>query len=221
MNSEIHTDQKELSKLSREFRTVAARLLKTEFNEGMSNLKRFLNFINNSPIISEFIQKNNVPEFDIKKIISDPANCNIARYKIPDDSTEKEISFIFQLLSYGLEKYKEDHNGYYSLAKPYSMGKSPQESVKLFNKSIVHPLAQYIENYLTNLQIDNGYYENSVTQVNIEGNNYGNHIGDNGSVENVDQKNSTIGVGVNKEAINTENLAGNLSFSPQTNEIID
>ena len=88
MQTEIKLTKTELRKISREFRTIASRLLRTEFKQGMSNLKRFIDFIEENRIINEFIQKHN--KHDFKEIILD-SKMNV----IPDDSKSHEISYVY------------------------------------------------------------------------------------------------------------------------------
>lgn len=222
MNQEITITKNELTKLSIDFRTIAARLLKTRFNEGMSNLKRFINKIDSNPILNNFIKKNNHFNFEMERNLSNYANYPLG-YKIPNDSKEEEISFLYQLLKYGLIIYSDNNDyGYWELSKPYYYScKQVQEPVDKFNRSIVKPLVDYIETYLTHLQIDNGFYEQQIPLVKIEGNNYGNNLGDNRSEMNIDQKDCSIGVNVNHGKINTNTLAGTINNSSQINEIME
>ncbi|MBD1939646.1 hypothetical protein [Microcoleus sp. FACHB-68] len=171
MESEIKISKKELQKLSVTFRTVASRLLRTRFQEGMSNLRRFINFIENDPIIYNFIQKQQQQStiFDIEYILSSPH----IEFPIPDESDEDEVAFTYQLLRYGLNKYPSNPHGYVWLAQAGFQGKN-QEKVDLFNKNLVQPFVRYIENHLTHLQIDMGEDE----QVKIHIQVYGNNLGD-------------------------------------------
>lgn len=57
MTQNVEITRQELKKLSLDLRNKASRLLKTDFKEGISNLKRFVNFIEKSPIINDFIKK--------------------------------------------------------------------------------------------------------------------------------------------------------------------
>ncbi len=171
MESEIKISKKELQILSVRFRTVASRLLRTRFQEGMSNLRRFINFIENDLIIYDFVQKQQQqsPVFDIESIFSS----QYIGFSIPDENEKDEIAFVYQLLKYGLNKYHGDHHGYAWLAKAGFPGKSLQEEVDLFNKNVIQPFVHYIENHLTQLQLDMGEDEQGKIHIQVYGNNLG------------------------------------------------
>lgn len=68
---ELLMDKKEFQIMSTEFRRVASRLLKTNVDDGLDNLKRFLSCIESNPIIWAFIEKHNTLTFDIAKIVQE------------------------------------------------------------------------------------------------------------------------------------------------------
>lgn len=63
---EIQVDRKALRKLSGEFRSIASRLIRCEFEDSDDNLKRFMAFIESNPIIRSFID-DEVAAVDISK----------------------------------------------------------------------------------------------------------------------------------------------------------
>lgn len=215
MDVEIKLTKNELKKISLDFRMVANRLIRTKSEEGISNLKRFLNYIDNNPIIIKFIQQHNNDTFDIESIIRKYPHLN---YSIPDDSQTREMSFIYQLLKYGLDNYNNTYGGYYDLAYAFSgyVG-TIQAAVDKFNSSIVLPFYGYIENYLTKLQIDMGDDENARITIHVQGDNYGHNIGATMTEMNINQNNSSFGVGVNQGEISAEKLVGTINHL-QTSE---
>ena len=50
----------EIKKLSRAFRVTASQLLRTESQDGINNLRRFIKFIESNPLLYDFIIKNQV-----------------------------------------------------------------------------------------------------------------------------------------------------------------
>ena len=62
-------DIKEIQKLSKNFRSLASRLLNSGYEDAMDNLIRLMKFIDEDATISQFISDNNKLEFDIEKII--------------------------------------------------------------------------------------------------------------------------------------------------------
>ena len=172
MESEVKITKKDLKMLSVRFRTVASRLLKTSYDEGMSNLKRFITFIESDLIIYDFIQKQQFKIFDIESIFAGYHYQYIGGYPIPNESEKDEIAFTYQLLKYGLKNYHNDYHGYAWLAKAYQT-KSSQEGIDLFNKNVVQPFVHYIENHLTQLQVDMGEDEQAKIHIQVYGNNLG------------------------------------------------
>ncbi|MGB3649670.1 MAG: hypothetical protein WBA41_00365 [Rivularia sp. (in: cyanobacteria)] len=213
MEVEIKLTKSELKKISLDFRSVANRLIRTNPEEGISNLKRFLNYIDSNPVIAKFIQQNNCHTFDIKSTISNYPHLN---YSLPDDCPSKEISFLYQILKYALQNYSESYYGYENFAHIFAgyFGKR-QDVVDKFNSIIVHPFYSYIENYLTKLQIDMGDDENYKFIIN--GDNYGHNIGAAMTEMNINQSNSSIGVGVNQGEVNAEKLAGTINEADRRN----
>ncbi len=137
---------KELRKLSKNFRIVASRLLKTGYTEAMDNLKIFVSFINTSEVISSFIETNNTRVFDIEHIIKSKG---YNRFPIQHNSRD-EIAFTYQLLSYASDNY----NQYYQLSNGYSSSRMFQDHTDEFNRVVVQPFVQQIISYLDELIID-------------------------------------------------------------------
>lgn len=216
MDVEIKLTKNELRKISSDFRMYANRLMHTSIDDGMKNLKRFLNFINTDLVISDFLQKNSTKQFDIQSICH--FHTSGVGYSIPDDSPEDEINFTYQILQYGLEKFSDNSDGYWHLAatkETYFGGM--KKIVDNFNHTLVKPFIYYIENYLTQLQIDLGDDENAKLTIHFHGNNYGHNIGAKMTETNINQSNSSIGVGVNQGEINAEKLAGTINEADKRN----
>jgi len=143
--------KKELNKISLDFRLIASRLLRTDFRNGIDNLRRFINFIDNTPIIYTFILHNNLTIFDIASIIQNRNHRDQFHdmYQIPCEKKD-EISFIYQLLKYGLEHFNE----YYQFSNGYSFSTKIQDQVDVFNKEVLLPFVEYINSHLKGMMID-------------------------------------------------------------------
>ncbi len=101
---QVLMNKKEIQKVSIEFRKIASRLLTTTFADGMGNLKRFLYYVNSTPLIKFFIQENNVKQFNIIKDIEQREM--FQGYELPLEKSE-EISYIYQLLIYTTENFPD------------------------------------------------------------------------------------------------------------------
>jgi hypothetical protein len=216
MEIDIKISKNELRKISSEFRMYANRLMQTTPDAGMQNLKRFVNFIDNNLVISDYL-RNNHTKSDIQPICFDSLK---TEYKVPDESQEDEISFTHQLLQYGLHKFYNNDDGYLQLAfvtEDYFGCNKYKDVIDKFNHSIVKPFIYYIENYLTNLQTELGDGEDAKLIFHVYGNNYGDNLGATMNEMKIDQSNSSIGVGVNHGEINTEKLAGTINEAEKPN----
>ena len=146
---ELLMDKKEFQIMSAEFRRVASRLLKTDVDDGLDNLKRFLYCIENNPIIWEFIEEHNTLTFDIEKEIREREMHD--GYPIQPDKNY-EISFIYQLLKY-CSKHCRD---YLSICYWYGSSRKYQDMVDSFNDRVVHLLVSHIEIYLKGVWLSMG-----------------------------------------------------------------
>lgn len=158
--------KKELKKISLEFRKVASRLLNTDYDEGIDNLKRFMSYIKGQPVINDFIERNNTKQYVIEEVLNSRGYRD--RFVIPYDKSE-EITFVYQLLNYAVDNI----NDYYVLARGYSSDTKIQSHVEAFNKNVVNPFVNHIISYLEEIAIDIGEEENSTTTINISGGNLG------------------------------------------------
>jgi TIR domain. len=140
-------NKKELNKLAREFRMFGSRLLSTKYGNGMSDLSRFLNFIESNEMVYDFILKNNSYQYDMKAICNDRGWHN--KYDLPVEK-DKEIAFIYQLLKYGQEAFGD----YTAFTHGYGSGKKFQDHMDAFNNQVVKHLVDYIREYLEDLIID-------------------------------------------------------------------
>lgn len=188
---QITINKKELKKISLNLRITASRLLNTEFREGIDNLKRFLNFIKDTPIIYDFILRSNVKKFNIKEIIQSKEYNE--KFSIPCEVKE-EITFVYQLLDYEANNYED----YEFLAMGYSFGTKYQDHVDAFNKDVVNPFVNHIISYLEELMIDMGMDEKSTMSINFNGENSGQI--------NLGQGNSTINAVYNNNNNNAESI---------------
>lgn len=159
MSSEMELTEKEYKKLSLNFRRAASRFLNTSHQNANDDLKRFLAFIEDSSVISDFIASHNIENYDMEKRIGQGERKSL---KLPVGQS-KEIAFIYQMLI-----YIRDHNiDYLNAALLYSMKKRLQDTVKEFNYEIVKPLIDHIESYLQEVAIDMDLDKSSNTQFNI------------------------------------------------------
>lgn len=187
---EYQVTRAEVKKLSREFRVMARQLLKTAYEDGINNLRRFIKFIESSPLIYDFILKNQVKDYDILSLIN---SFTYGRYEIPDTKQE-EISHTYQLLKYGLDHFPEYSQ--FPLCVGGYRGSKIQTQVDEFNKTVVLSFVNQIEGYLNDLLIDLGDDDQSTIHIQV-GNLYGGIMSQEHSItQNNDFRNAALGGGV-------------------------
>jgi len=214
MERDIKINKKELRRISSDFRMYADRLMRTTETVGMQNLKRFVNFIDQDLVISDFL-RNKRRESNFQFVSFDSLDIDELYHESPED----EISFTHQLLQYGVEKFSGKDDTYWRLIHKAGCGVRPtlQAGVNKFNSRIIEPFVCYIELYLTHLQADLGDDENAKLIFHLYGDNYGTNLGATMNEMSIDQSNSSIGVGVNHGEINTKKLAGTINEAEKQN----
>lgn len=151
--------------LSRQFRRTSGDLLNAhDTKEAMRLAKRFINFINEDPILNDYVTKNNTVVFDMKTIIESRGFRD--KFEIPLNINE-EIAFIYQLLKYTTENF----NQYDSITRSYAMytGAKISDSIREFNKEVVKLLVNHITDYLEEKAIELGIDEKPNAKILIQG----------------------------------------------------
>lgn len=147
--------KEELQKISINFRRVSSDFLSC--NEGSYHrmLKKFLNQVNNTPVIKKFIEDNELTLYDFTylKVSSDRIE-----FDLPVNNSD-EIAYIYQLLTFVSDNEFE----VFPLTFMYGSHKAGNR-VQTFNNEVVRPLINHINTYLTEIKIDSGFHDNySVT----------------------------------------------------------
>lgn len=145
--------KKDFKKLSLKFRRITGDLINCTQDENYPRLfEIFMNFIENEPLIADFIHKNNIKEFDIETAVSQKEWNE--RLKIPTDEKE-EISFIYQLFKY----FRDENNSIQDFVTLYVGERKIARNIEIFNNEVVRRLYNHINQYLEELSIDMGYDE--------------------------------------------------------------
>lgn len=146
-------DHKAFNIISLEFRDVSSTLLNaTNDVEANRALKKFLHFINNEPLIYNFITNNNTTTFDIKELMNDVGFHT--KFDIPLDDRE-EVAFIYQLLQY----VSTNNISYSSIAFGYGASNKFRDMIREFNREVTQILYSRINRYLRGLEIKMGLNE--------------------------------------------------------------
>jgi hypothetical protein len=152
--------------MSRQFRRVAGDLLNAQDTyEAMRLATRFIKYIDNEPILFDFITKNNVVVFEMKGIIESIGYND--KFDIPLE-VNKEIAFIYQLLKYTTENFER----YDTVSSSYAFYKGARisDSIREFNREVVKLLVNHITDYLEEKAIELGIDEKPNAKVLVQGN---------------------------------------------------
>ena len=150
-------DKKQLKIISMEFRTIANRLITCNHQTGMALLKKFMVYIDENEIVSEYIKQYVNPD-DFEPV--ERGTC----FSSMGDTKQEEISYTYQYLKYAVENY---HSFYHDIAFRYA--REANDAVKEFCNRIVLPFVNYIEGYLTEIGIQMGYDEDKKFMINVNG----------------------------------------------------
>lgn len=138
----------EIKKTYVRFNNEADVLLTASYDDSISSLKRFINYIDTEPLILDFISENNLIKFDIESII-DARKYN-DRYPTQHEKSSS-IAFSYQLLKYISLNIDVHYN---KVSCGYGYSNSVDDHYQGFNNAIVVPFLNYISAYLDVLLID-------------------------------------------------------------------
>lgn len=151
--------------ISLKFRNISSELLRsTGDDETSRNLNRFLDYIRETQVIYDFIEKNNQTQYDIEESIR--VIDNTRHFLIPYKDQE-QIAFIYQLLDY----IDKSHRHWTSFALWYgtSGGGKISGIIQGFNNKVTRLLVNHISNYLEEMAIKMGVNDNPKAPVLIQG----------------------------------------------------
>ena len=207
-------NKKDIKNTSSDFRTVANRLLNSEYDTMDNNLKRFVNFIEGSQIIKTYLNPliEKYSNFNIQDDIS-KINHNGGLREFIDN--EEEVAYTYQVLLY----ITENNVSYRVYVMEYSTSRQFNDMIKSFNDKFILPFVNSIDRYFERICVEMGmdettnYYINNGGQLNIaNGNSNINAVQNNYSeidklVDNVRNKIDTIAdKGIQEEII--DNVEG-------------
>ncbi|QKS59964.1 hypothetical protein HUB98_04085 [Paenibacillus barcinonensis] len=127
--------------------------------------KRFIQHIENEPILADFISKKKSKEFDIEVVLKEKHITS--RFDIPT-SINDEITFIFQLLKYATINFDR----YDTLTRSYAFykGATASDSIREFNREVVKLLVNHLTDYLGERAIELGIDEKPNAKILVQGN---------------------------------------------------
>jgi hypothetical protein len=146
----------ELKKVMYDFNSFSNRLLKADMQDYNLILAKYLIFIENQPLIKDYISGCGEPPSDIASDVCEASRNHNVIFDT-GDTVEQEVTNIFHTL-----KYLSDNNIRipHDVGMGYSQGSFKySECLKGFNERFVLVFIRHIEGYLTKIGIDMGVDE--------------------------------------------------------------
>ncbi len=183
-------NRKDLRKIANDYNSLCNRLLQADFNDYNVVLARFINYLDKTEIIKDYIISCGVCDQDMENEFMEVETGN-AIFTL-GHTDEEEVRNVFAILSYVV---KNNVNVHYGVGMSYSSSRKFQEILKDFNDRVTLVLIRHIENYLRNLGIDMGIDEKTEYIITME----------NGQV-NIASDNAVINATNNVSALDKEKL---------------
>lgn len=154
-------NKKELKKIMHSFNCISSRMMRVNYDEYNMVLKKFIYYIEDNPIILDYINQGSDNSYDAA------ADWELVAHKEGymfsfGPSSEEESFQIYSILKHIAENTELP---YYDFRNIYGKQKW-QDNVKEFNDRVLLVLINNINDYLTGLGIDMGLDENTVWNVN-------------------------------------------------------
>ena len=181
----MEINKKQLKTISYNFRIKAKNLMNTEYNEFLSNLKRFINYIDNEELINNYINNNLLTTINVEKEFNEIAQSYGGMIFDIGITEKEEVSNIYQILKYICEA---DYNVFrVGVLDGYTNSNKYQDRIDAFNSRVSSILIQHIETYLTTIAINMGLDEEVFYMIKNESGNVQVNIASDNAVINANQ----------------------------------
>lgn len=158
-------NRKELRIIQYDFNSYSNRLLQADYDDYVDVLRKFVNYIDNIPIISDYIHDCGSCDWDLENEIKEVQG-SYGRLIFSLGKTEsEEIRNVYAVLKYLAENNSSVYRG---VAMGYSSSSKWQDKIKGFNDRFVMVLIRHVERYLTKIGIDMGIDEKIIYNVTVQ-----------------------------------------------------
>lgn len=145
----------ELKKVIYDFNSFSNRLLRADAQEYNTILAKFIYFIDNQPLIMEYIIECGLPTFDVAAEVK-AVKENYNMLFETGETTEQEVTNIYHILKYLIDN---DILIPRTVAMRYASSSKLADNLKAYNERFVLVFIRHIEGYLTKIGIDMGMDE--------------------------------------------------------------
>ncbi|CDC28977.1 putative uncharacterized protein [Firmicutes bacterium CAG:466] len=161
----MRLNRNELRKIQYDFNSFSNRLLQADFQDYTDVLGKFLNFINNTPIIFDYISDCGHCDWNLEDEVKQVQCSYGSKIFSTGDTEEEEVRNVYAVLQYISDKSIKVH---YGIGVSYSSSNDSQDKIKGFNERFVMVLIRHIERYLTKVGIDMGLDDKITYNVTVQ-----------------------------------------------------
>lgn len=158
-------NRKELRKIQYDFNSCSNRLLQSNYENYAGVLRKFVNYIDSTPIISDYIHDCGSCEWDLEYEIQEVQGSYGRLIFSLGETDSEEIRNVYAVLRYLVENNSSVYRG---VAMGYSSSSKWQDKIKGFNERFVMVLIRHVESYLTKIGIDMGIDEKNIYNVMVQ-----------------------------------------------------
>lgn len=159
-------NRKELRKIQYDFNSCSNRLLQANYEDYADVLGKFLNYIDSTPIISDYIHDCGSCELDIENEVKEVQGSYGKMIFSLGETDGEEIRNVYAVLKYLVEN---NSPVYCHVAMGYSSSSNKwQDKIKGFNERFVMVLIRHVESYLMKVGIDMGIDEKNIYNVTVQ-----------------------------------------------------
>ena len=158
-------NRKELRKIQYDFNSCSNRLLQADYDDYADELRKFVNCIDNIPIISDYIHDCGSCDWDLENEIKEVQGSYGRLIFSLSKNESEEIRNVYAVLRYLVENNSSVYRG---VAMGYSSSSKWQDKIKGFNDRFVMVLIRHVERYLTKIGIDMGIDEKIIYNVTVQ-----------------------------------------------------
>ena len=157
-------NRNELRKIQYDFNSISNRLFQADFQAYAEVLGKFLRYINDTPIIIEYINACGTCDWNLEEEVQTVQSSYGHSIFGTGDTDEEEVRNVYAVLRYLVDTNNEVYSG---VAMGYASSNHYQDMIKGFNDRFVMILIRHIERYLTKVGIDMGIDDKVVYNVTV------------------------------------------------------
>lgn len=139
--------KKELRKISIQYRTLSSQMLKIDNDSEIGHIKAFVDFINSTPIIADYINKCHAKDYDIAADMQSKRNWQ--PITIPSNTSEL-VDYVYQILSAiaNNENLLRAWSFYYTASNKFA------DKYQMFLRKTIEPFVHALRSYLEQQLVD-------------------------------------------------------------------